>query len=169
MPSKKKAEEKKRKMSASNRQSRLRDGKSAKIFDQQRARQGKKSSSAEKKPQRGGNPHLRRHPIRIHIYSHIPMHPHKTKDGPTFGCRLRKFFTNFSFSFKTAPHLIFLRFPTEASVPPSGSLRSPIRILHVTVPGNREADAPSPAPTTVCSLPGWDGCCPSCRASAAHR
>ena len=118
LPSKKKAEEKKRKMSASNRQSRLRDGKSAKIFDQQRARQGKKSSSAEKKPQRGGNPHLRRHPIRIHIYSHIPMHPHKTKDGPTFGCRLRKFFTNFSFSFKTAPHLIFLRFPTEASVPP---------------------------------------------------
>ena len=60
MPSKKKAEEEKRKMSASNRQSRLRGGKSTRNFDQQRARQGKKSSSAEKNPQRGGN--LHRHP-----------------------------------------------------------------------------------------------------------
>ena len=33
-------------------------------------------------------------------------------------------------------------------------------------PRNREADAPSPAPTTACSLLRVDGCCPSCRASA---
>lgn len=168
MPSKKKAEEEKRKMSASNRQSRLRGEKSARNFDQQRARQGKKSSSAEKKPQRGGNPHLRRHPIRIHIYSHIPMHPHKQKTAPPSDAVFANSSQTFHFPLKP---LHIWSFCVSQRKPPSpiGSPRSPIRILRVTVPGNREADAPSPAPTTACSLLGWDGCCPSCRASAAHR
>ena len=154
MPSKKKAEEEKRKMSASNRQSRLRGEKSTRNFDQQRARQGKKSSSAEKKPQRGGN--LHRHPSPPIVIRHrkAPKAPQRRRQHPTYECRLRIPSLNAVF---------------ECCLPMSSSDAVFGCRLRVTAPGNREADAPSPAPTTACSLLGWDGCCPSCRASAAHR
>lgn len=154
MPSKKKAEEEKRKMSASNRQSRLRGEKSTRNFDHQRARPGKKSSPTEKNPQRGGNLHRYPSPPIAIRHRKAPKAPQRRRRHPTYECRLQIPSLNAVF---------------ECCLPMSSSDAVFGFRLHVTVPGNREADAPSPAPTTACSLPGWDGCCPSCKASVAHR
>lgn len=169
MPSKKKAEEEKRKMSASNRQSRLRGEKSARNFDQQRARPGKKIiPHREKSAKRRKSPS----PPPSYPRPHLQPHPHASPQNKRRHPPSDAVFANSSqtFHFPLKPLHIW-SFCVSQRKPPSpiGSPRSPIRILRVTAPGNREADAPSPAPTTVCSLPGWDGCCPSCRASAAHR
>ena len=98
----------------------------------------------------------KRHPLPSIAIRHrkAPKAPQRRRRHPTYECRLQIPSLNavFEYCHPTSSSDAVFRFP-----------------LHVTVPGNREAGAPSPVPTTACNRPGWDGYRPSCTVPSAHR